>query len=58
VQEGDLVVEVNGREVKSVEDVHDTLAARKQGEDVTVTVVDESGARRALTWRASSERRL
>jgi membrane-associated protease RseP (regulator of RpoE activity) len=55
VQAGDLVVDVNGHEVKSVEDVRDTLRARKDGEDVTVTVVDENGQRRVLTWRAGAE---
>jgi hypothetical protein len=58
LQRGDLVVDVNGHAVKSVEDVHETLHSRKGGEDVVVTVVDDSGQKRVLTWRASSERKL
>ncbi len=58
VQRGDLVVDVNGHSIQSVDDVRDTLRSRKDGEDVAVTVVDENGQKRVLTWRASSERRL
>lgn len=58
VEKGDMVVDLNGRAVKSVEDVRSVLGARKNGEDVAVTVVDEQGQKRVLTWRASSERQL
>jgi hypothetical protein len=58
VQPGDLVVDINGHAVKSVDDVRSTLGARKDGEDVAVTVVDDQGQKRVLTWRASSERQL
>jgi hypothetical protein len=54
VMKGDVVVEVNGRVVKSAEDVRDALGARHDEEDVNVTVVDASGQRRTLTWRASA----
>jgi hypothetical protein len=46
------------RTAAKVDDVRDILHARKDGGDVAVTVVDEQGQKRVLTWRASSERQL
>jgi hypothetical protein len=54
VREGDILVEVNGRTVRSVDDVRGALRERKAGEDVSVTVVEDGGARRTLTWRAQN----
>jgi len=54
VMKGDVIVELNGRVLRSAEDVRDALGARHDDEDVTVTVVDVSGKRRTLTWRAGA----
>lgn len=54
VMKGDVLVELNGQSLKSAEDVRDTLAARHDDQDVNVTVVDDAGKRRSLTWRAKA----
>jgi S1-C subfamily serine protease len=55
IEAGDIVMDVNGRGIHDVEDVRDVLRQRKPGEDVSVTIVDEAGKHRVLTWRAGNE---
>lgn len=52
VARGDCLVELNGRALKSTADVRDALSKRPANEDVSVTLVDQNGKRRTLTWRA------
>jgi len=58
IEPGDVIVEINGRVVKGAPDVLETLAQRKPDQDVSVTVVDGEGKKRALTWRAPSAKPL
>lgn len=53
LEEGDVIVDVNGRVVRGVNDVRDALAQRKIDQDVVVTIVDGKAQRRTLTWRAA-----
>ncbi|MEY2746362.1 MAG: hypothetical protein RL112_1404 [Planctomycetota bacterium] len=48
---GDVVVELNGRSIRSRDDVAAVLAERRQGEDLQVVIVDKDGKRRTLTHR-------
>ena len=47
----DVVVELNGRSIKTREDVAEVLAERRSGEDLQVVIVDKDGKRRTLTHR-------
>ncbi|MBL8857290.1 MAG: PDZ domain-containing protein [Planctomycetes bacterium] len=52
VEAGDILVELNGRALKSAADVREVLTKRRANEDVAVTLYDPEGQRRTLTWRA------
>ena len=47
LREGDVVVAVDGKAVRSAADMSKALAARKPGDSVVLDVVDQSGPRRA-----------
>ena len=47
LREGDVVVAIDGKAVRSAADMSRALAARKPGEAVALDVVDQSGPRRA-----------
>jgi putative serine protease PepD len=47
LQEGDVVVAVNGKTVRSAGDMAKALAAHKPGDSLVLDVVDQSGPRRA-----------
>lgn len=55
IVEGDVLVELNGKELKSADDVRATLEARRPDLDVAITLIDTDGKRRTLTWRAPRE---
>lgn len=56
IEEGDVVIEVNGRTVKGVPDVLEALEQRQLDQDVVVTLVDADGKKRTLTWKPSAVR--
>jgi len=47
LREGDVVVAIDGKAVRSAGDISKALAARKPGDSVVLDVVDQSGPRRA-----------
>jgi putative serine protease PepD len=47
LREGDVVVAIDGKAVRSAADMSKALAARKPGDSVVLDVVDQSGPRRA-----------
>jgi len=51
---GDVVTELNGKEIRSPEDVRKVLADRAADAQVAVVVVGEDGHRRTLTWKPGS----
>jgi hypothetical protein len=53
IEVGDVLVDVNGRKIKGAPDVLEVLAQRRADQDIVVTLVDQDGKTRTLTWRAS-----
>jgi PDZ domain len=48
---GDVLVEINGRAIRSRDDIGAVLRERKRGEEVGVTWYDARGLKRSRTWR-------
>ena len=55
LREGDVVVEMNGTEIKLREDVQKVLTDREEGAELRVVVVGSEG-RRTLTWKPSAKK--
>ena len=51
LREGDVVVEINGTQIRERGDVKRVLSERASDADVSVVVVGKGGARRTLTWK-------
>jgi serine protease Do len=56
LKSGDVIVELNDRVVKASDDIHEALAALKQGDSVAITVV-RRGQRQALKANPDFDRR-
>jgi len=50
LQPGDVVISLNGRALKSRDDVVGALRDRQSGESVRIEVVDPQGQRHTMTW--------
>lgn len=51
---GDVLVEINGRAIRSRDDIGAALRERKRGDEVGVTWYDARGQKRSRTWREGS----
>jgi len=48
---GDIVTEINGKAIRSADDVKKVLADRSKDGEVAVVVLGEGGDRRTMTWK-------
>jgi hypothetical protein len=51
IEAGQTVIELNGRTLKTRDDIREALAARSAGEELRVTLIDAQGERHTRTWR-------
>jgi S1-C subfamily serine protease len=48
---GDIVTEINGKAIRSADEVKKVLADRSKDGEVAVVVLGEGGDRRTMTWK-------
>jgi len=56
LRRGDILIELNGRQICSDEEISQVLAERPQGQALVVKIVDRGGQERVKEWKPEGER--